>query len=214
MSQKRYLSGVTITALCAVTLAPPGRVTSAVKEYEPPLLYVCQTFSPNVFVCDLAVPSPQFMVKVDAGSPPVTVQPLRASTADFCGPSIVGVVTTLFDTVTLLPAVEAVLPAASFATALMVCAPLLAVVEFHAIEYGAVVSSAPTFVPSTLNCTPTTPTLSGALAEMVTVPETVAPSAGAVRETVGLVVSLPLVTSTLASQVVLAPTPAPVTVAV
>src|SRR3989344_4333127 len=186
MSQKRYLSGVTITALCAVTLAPPGRVTSAVKEYEPPLLYVCQTFSPNVFVCDLAVPSPQFMVKVDAGSPPVTVQPLRASTADFCGPSIVGVVTTLFDTVTLLPAVEAVLPAASFATALMVCAPLVAVVEFHAREYGAVVS----FAPSTLNCTPVTPTLSEAFAERVTVLETVELAAGAVRETVGKVVSV------------------------
>src|SRR3989344_1755065 len=75
-------------------------------------------------------------------------------------------------------------PPASFATALMVCAPLVAVVEFHAIEYGAVVSSAPTFTPSTLNCTPTTPTLSDALADIVTVPETVAPSAGAVRETV------------------------------
>src|SRR3989344_4574847 len=197
MSQKRYLSGVTITALCAVTFAPPGRVTSAVKEYEPPLLYVCQTFSPNVFVCDFAVPSPQFMINVDDGSPPVTVHPLRASTADFCGPSIVGVVTTLFPTVTLLPAVEAVFPAASFATALMLCVPLVAVVESHAIEYGAVVSSTPTLAPSTLNCTPATPLTcpepvegSDALADRVMVPETVAPSAGAVRETVGFVVSV------------------------
>src|SRR3989344_4736688 len=118
----------------------------------------------------------------------------------------------VFDTVTLLTALHLVLPAASRATALMVWVPLVAVVVFHAREYGAMVSSAPTFAPSTLNCTPTTPTLSDALAEMVTFPETVAPSAGAVRETVGLVVSPPVVTSTFASQV--AWPPAPVTVAV
>ena len=189
MSQKRYLSGVTITALCAVTFAPPGRVTSAVKEYEPPLLYVCQTFSPNVFVCDLAVPSPQFIVNVDDGSPPVTVHPFSASTADLVGPSIVGVAT-LCDTVTLLFAVKAVLLAASRATALRVCVPSATVVESQTMEYGEVVSSAPTLAPSTLNCTPTTPTLSDALAERVTFPETVAPPAGAVSETVGLVVSV------------------------
>src|SRR3989344_6415154 len=118
----------------------------------------------------------------------------------------------LFPTVTLLPAVEAVLPAASRATALRLWVPLVAVVESQEMEYGAVVSSAPTLAPSTLNCTPVTPTLSDALAEMVTVPETVAPSAGAVRETVGLVVSPPVVTSTLALQFALPP--APVTVAV
>src|SRR5438445_13893084 len=55
--------------------------------------------------------------------------------------------------------------------------------------YGAAVTSAPRFAPSSLNCTPTTPTLSVALAETVTVPATVAPSAGAVIETVGGVVS-------------------------
>ncbi len=38
---------------------------------------------------------------------------------------------------------------------------------------------------STLNCTPKTPTLSVALAEMVTVPESIAPEAGAVMETLG-----------------------------
>jgi len=40
-----------------------------------------------------------------------------------------------------------------------------------------------------LNCTPTTPTLSVALAETVTVPATEAPAAGAVIETAGGVVS-------------------------
>src|SRR3990167_8328475 len=123
-----------------------------------------------------------------------------------------GTDTVVFDTVTLLTSLHRVLPAASRATALILCVPLVAVVEFQEMEYGEVVSSAPTLAPSTLNCTPTTPTLSDALAEMVTVPETVAPSAGAVRETVGLVVSPPVVTSTLASQV--ACPPVPVTVAV
>src|SRR2546422_317865 len=41
------------------------------------------------------------------------------------------------------------------------------------------------FVPSSLNCTPTTPTLSVALAETVIVPATVEPAAGALIETVG-----------------------------
>ena len=56
-------------------------------------------------------------------------------------------------------------------------------------EYGAVVSSDPMFAPSTLNCTPATATLSEALAETVTLPDTVAPLAGAVMTTVGAVVS-------------------------
>ena len=55
--------------------------------------------------------------------------------------------------------------------------------------YGAAVTSAPRFAPSSLNCKPTTPTLSVALAETVTVPEMVAPATGAVIETVGGVVS-------------------------
>src|SRR3989344_7450782 len=63
-------------------------------------------------------------------------------------------------------------------------------------EYGDVVSSAPTLVPSTLNCTPVTPTLSEAFADRVTVLETVELAAGAVREMAGLVVSPPVVTST------------------
>ena len=50
-------------------------------------------------------------------------------------------------------------------------------------------SSAPSAAPSSRNCTPTTPTLSLAVAETVTVPETVAPLAGAVIDTVGGVTS-------------------------
>ena len=56
----------------------------------------------------------------------------------------------------------AVLPAASRATARMVCAPLATPVEAHGTDQGAVVSSVPTAVPSTSKRTPATPTLSSA----------------------------------------------------
>src|SRR5438309_8162238 len=82
------------------------------------------------------------------------------------------------------------LPAPSRATAVRVCdEPLLAVVVSQGAEYGAAVTSAPTFTPSSRNCTPTTPMLSEALAVMVTVPETLAPDVGDVIDTVGGVVS-------------------------
>src|SRR3989338_6519033 len=62
---------------------------------------------------------------------------------------------------------------------------------FQTVEYGAVVSSAPTFWVFTLNRTPATPMLSPAVAESVTeLPSvTVVPEEGAVRETVGAEVS-------------------------
>ena len=46
-------------------------------------------------------------------------------------------------------------------------------------------TSAPRLARSSLNCTPTTPTLSVAVAETVIVPATVAPVVGAAMETVG-----------------------------
>src|SRR4030095_14075103 len=52
------------------------------------------------------------------------------------------------------------------------------------------VRSAPRFAPSSLNRTPATRTLSVTLAVTNTVPLTVVPAAGAVRATVGRVVSL------------------------
>src|SRR2546428_13124941 len=88
-------------------------------------------------------------------------------------------------TVTLTAVDVAVLPAASRATAVTVWDPLATRVVFQEMAYGAAVTSAPTFAPSSLNCTPTTPTLSEALAETVTVPVTVAPAAGAGIDTVG-----------------------------
>src|SRR5436190_875047 len=57
------------------------------------------------------------------------------------------------------------MPSESLATAVSVCEPLLAVVVSQGTEYGAVVSSAPRLLPSSLNCTPATvraPTLSSA----------------------------------------------------
>src|SRR3989454_4369486 len=66
---------------------------------------------------------------------------------------------------------------------------MAAVVVSHVTEYGDVVSSAPRLPPSSWNWTPTTPTLSEAVAETVILPVTVAPEVGAVMLTVGAVVS-------------------------
>src|SRR2546427_11764833 len=68
-------------------------------------------------------------------------------------------------TVTLTALAGAVLPAASRATAVRLWEPLATRVVFHEREYGAAVTSAPRFAPSSLNWTPTTSTLSVAVAE-------------------------------------------------
>jgi hypothetical protein len=61
---------------------------------------------------------------------------------------------------------------------------------FQVPEYGAVVSSEERFTPSSLNCTPITPTLSEAVAPRETEePDTVDRLVGDVIETVGAVVS-------------------------
>src|SRR5207247_1533838 len=100
------------------------------------------------------------------------------------------------NTVTVSAAEVVRLPAASGATAVSVCGPLLAVVVFQETEYGAAASSTPRLAPSSRNCTPTTPTLSEALAVTLVVPPTVAPETGEVMLTVGGVVSLNTVTVT------------------
>src|SRR5438105_14844168 len=89
----------------------------------------------------------------------------------------------------MMTAAVAVFAAASRATAVKVWVPSPTTVVFQEMEYGLAVTSAPRLAPSSLNWTPTTPTLSEALAETVTVPTTVAPAAGEVIETVGGVVS-------------------------
>src|SRR3989344_387567 len=71
------------------------------------------------------------------------------------------------------------------ATAEMVWLPLVSVLVSRLTLYGAVLSSAPTFVLSTLNCTPAIPLVSLAVAAKSTTPVTVDPLAGAVKLTVG-----------------------------
>ena len=95
----------------------------------------------------------------------------------------------VFETVTFTAEEVLVFPAASRATAVRTLAPFAVPVVFHEIEYGDELSSEPMFTPSSLNWTPETPTLSEAVAVMLTLPETAAPLAGDVRETVGRVVS-------------------------
>src|SRR6185312_15184796 len=84
-------------------------------------------------------------------------------------------------TVTVTEAAVAVLFAASLATAVNVWSPLVAARVSHGTVYGLAVNSAPRFVPSSMNCTPATPTLSLAFADTTTAaPDTVAPGCGAV----------------------------------
>src|SRR3954451_20808188 len=94
----------------------------------------------------------------------------------------------VFETVTLTVAVVR-LPAASRATAESVCAAFEVLEESQVKVYGGVARSAPSVVPSSWNWTPTTPTLSDAVADTVIAPVTVAWSAGAVTETTGAAVS-------------------------
>src|SRR5438445_11133663 len=92
-------------------------------------------------------------------------------------------------TLTLTAADTLLLPAASRATVVRPCVPSEAVVVSQEIEYGPVASSAPRLAPSSLNCTPTTPTLSLAFAVTRTVPDTLAFAAGEVIDTDGGVAS-------------------------
>ena len=92
-------------------------------------------------------------------------------------------------TVTFTVAEVVVFPATSRANAVSICVPLVAVVVSHVMLYGVARSSASRFTPSSLNCTPTTPTSSDAEAFTEMVLSTVASCEGAVRETEGACVS-------------------------
>jgi hypothetical protein len=95
----------------------------------------------------------------------------------------------VLDTVTVTLDDVLVFPAASLATAVSVWLALVTPMVFHVPEYGEVVNSEPRLAPSSLNWTPATPTLSEAVADMVTELETVEPLVGRVMETVGAVMS-------------------------
>src|SRR5215831_15566300 len=90
---------------------------------------------------------------------------------------------------TLTAAEVVAFPDVSVARAVSVWVPFVVAVVSHETEYGEVVSGAPRALPSRRNCTLATATLSLAFAVTVREPETVAPPAGAVMETVGGVVS-------------------------
>src|SRR5688572_22312774 len=107
-------------------------------------------------------------------------------------------------TVTVTGAEVVRLPAASRATAVMVCEPLVVVVVFQGAENGAVVTSVPA-LPSRKNCTPVTAVSSAALAVTVIVPETVAPEAGELMLTVGAAASKRTLLSVLVEAVLLLP---------
>jgi hypothetical protein len=160
------------------------------------LLSAAPTLAPSTWNCTLATPtlSDAFAVTLTV---PDAVAPFAGAVIDTVG----GVPGGPLFTVTVTLALVAETPAVSFAIAVSVCAPLLALVVSQDVAYGAVVLSAPRFAPSSWNCTLATPTLSDAFAVTLTVPETVAPVAGAVIDTVGvgaggggggLVVLLPL----------------------
>jgi hypothetical protein len=76
-------------------------------------------------------------------------------------------------------------PALSVATAMMLWPPFDTVVVFHEIEYGDTVTGDKRLVPSNLNWMLWMPTLLDAVAVIRIVPDTVAPEAGAVIDTVG-----------------------------
>src|SRR5689334_150320 len=67
--------------------------------------------------------------------------------------------------------VVAVCPAVSRTTAVSVCEPADSVAVSRVTEYGAAVSSAPKFAPSTLNCTPAIPASAFGTAVTSTFPE-------------------------------------------
>ena len=145
------------------------------KESAPPLWPVDQTAPVIVPVCPFPVTS--------AKDVPEPALKLYAATRPDGGGGV------LLSTVTVTGAEVVELPAASLATARTVCWPAAAAVVSQEAAYGADVSAEPRFAPSTVNWTLVTPTLSEAVACSVTVPDTVAPPAGAVTATVGAVVS-------------------------
>ena len=104
-------------------------------------------------------PSGVKVIAVGSSSPMIT----RSLTN--CGAGVPAIVTVTGDDVVRLPA-------ASRAIAVSVWLPAVAPLVFQAVLYGALVSSAPRFAPSSWNWTPATPWLSVALAVTVTVPLT------------------------------------------
>jgi hypothetical protein len=153
---------------------------------------------PSTWNCTLATPTlSAAFAKTLTG--PETLAPAAGALIDTVGGVVsVGVLLT----VTVTAALVALFPAPSFAMARHTCGPLFVFVVSHEYVKGDAKSAAPTFAPSIWNCTLATLTLSVALADTTTVPETLAPFVGAVTVTAGGVVSL-VVLSTLTVMLVL-----------
>src|SRR5262245_44407403 len=183
----------------AVSVCEPAPEAAASHDAEyGALVSSAPTLTPSTRNCTPTTPTASLALAVTV-TVPLTDAPEAGEVIDTVG----AVVSTLF-TVTLRLADVVVLPAASRATAVITCAPLLAVSVSQLREYETVVSSVPTLTPSTRNCPPATPTLSLDVAASVTVPLTAAPSAGDVSDTTGGTVStLSTVTVRLTDVVVL-----------
>ncbi len=181
------MSRATAVSVCGPLLAP---VVFQANEYGDAPVTSAPRFAPSSLNCTPATATLSLAVAVIV-TVPVAVLPAVGAVIATVG----GVVSLL--TVTVTPALVVVRLEVSRATAVSVWEPLVAPVVFQVSEYGDVpVTSAPRFAPSSLNCTPATATLSAAVAVTVTEPLTVAPAAGAVRLTVGGVVSTTLLTVT------------------
>jgi len=188
---------VTVIALVVVTL-PAASVATAASVWLPLVALVVfhdteageygyghPRFDPSSLNWTVNTPLLSLAVAVTS-IVPEAVLPGTGAVNDTVG----GVVSATFETVTEMAPDVVTLPAASRATAVNEWLPLAAIVVFQETEYGDVVSSAPRVAPSSLNCTPTTPTLSLAFAVTATAdPRPSRPRLGAVIETMGGVVS-------------------------
>jgi hypothetical protein len=117
---------------------------------------------------------------------PESVEPLAGAVIETVG----GVVSTEFCTTTEMEELLPTLPFASVALARRVWVPFADFVVSQTYLYGEAVNGLPTAAPSSWNCTLVTLTLSATAAKTVTLPDSVAPTAGEVIATVGAVVLL------------------------
>src|ERR1700680_2946492 len=112
---------------------------------------------------------------------PVTVVPERGEVM-----LTVGGFTLLLLATATLTGLEALWPPDLLkATAVRMCRPFLVLVVFHETEYGAFMTWAPRFKPSSWNCTPARPLLDGTAATTMMEPETLLPDAGKAIATSG-----------------------------
>src|SRR2546427_7456387 len=139
-------------------------------------------FAPSSLNCTPATPTLSDAV-AETVIVPETAAPLLGLVSDTVGATLSTVTVTALDVVRF--------PAASRAIAVRVCEPAVALVVFHDTEYGAAATSVPRFAPSSWNCTPTTPTLSDAVAATTVDPTMIDPLAGDVIATNGAMVSAP-----------------------